>query len=106
MIKADLKTLTVHAAADMLAAGEISSVELCKAYIERIDQVDSQVKAFLKLDREDIFKHAAEADSRRTAGNELSPYDGIPVGIKRLYCQRKTNLFLCFKTIGRCHITL
>ena len=82
MIKADVKTLTVHAAADMLAAGEISSVELCKAYIERIEKIDPQVKAFLKFDKEDILKRAADADSRRTDGRELSPYDGIPIGIK------------------------
>ena len=82
MIKTDLKTLTVHAAADMLAAREISSVELCEAYLERIDQVDSQVKAFLKLDREDILQRAAEADARRIVGKALSPYDGIPIGIK------------------------
>ncbi len=82
MIKTDLKTLTVHAAADMLAAGEISSVELCKAYIERIEKVDPQVKAFLKFDKENILKYAEDADSRRADGKELSPYDGIPIGIK------------------------
>ncbi|MBU8902574.1 MAG: Asp-tRNA(Asn)/Glu-tRNA(Gln) amidotransferase subunit GatA [Victivallales bacterium] len=82
MIKADLKTLTVHAAADMLSANEISSLELCNAYIERIEKVDSQVKAFLKLDKNDILKRAADADARRADGKELSPYDGIPIGIK------------------------
>lgn len=82
MIKADLKTLTVHAAADMLNAGEISSVELCDAYIERIEKVDPQVKAFLKFDKEDILKRAAAADLRRAEAKELSPYDGIPIGIK------------------------
>jgi aspartyl-tRNA(Asn)/glutamyl-tRNA(Gln) amidotransferase subunit A len=81
MIK-DLKTLTVHAAADMLAAGEISAVDLCTAYLDRIEQVDPQVKAFLKFDREDILERAAEADARWAESKELSPYDGIPVGIK------------------------
>jgi aspartyl-tRNA(Asn)/glutamyl-tRNA(Gln) amidotransferase subunit A len=82
MSKTDLKTLTVHAAADMLASGEVSSVELCKDYIERIEKVDPQVKAFLKFDKKDILKRAAEADSRRAGGKELSPYDGVPIGIK------------------------
>ncbi|MDD5599038.1 MAG: amidase family protein, partial [Victivallaceae bacterium] len=77
-----IKTLTVHAAADMLAAGEISAVDLCTAYLGRIEQVDPQIKAFLKVDREDILKRAAQADARRAAGKQLSPYDGIPVGIK------------------------
>ena len=82
MINANLKTLTVHAAADMLAAKEISSVELCNAYIERIEKVDPQVKAFLKFDKENILKYAADADARRAEAKELSPYDGIPIGIK------------------------
>jgi aspartyl-tRNA(Asn)/glutamyl-tRNA(Gln) amidotransferase subunit A len=82
MIKADLKTLTVHAAAEMLASGEISSVELCQAYIKRIEEVDSKVKAFLKIDSDNILNYAAEADARRAEGKELSPYDGIPIGIK------------------------
>ena len=82
MIKDKLNTLTVHAAADMLAANEITSVELCEAYLGRIEQVDTKVKAFLKVDSEDIIKRAEEADKRRAEGKELSPYDGIPIGIK------------------------
>ncbi|MDD5699358.1 MAG: amidase, partial [Victivallaceae bacterium] len=82
MNPAEAKTLTVHAAADLLKAGEITAVGLCQVYLERIDQVDSQVKAFLKLDREELLKRAAEADERRRNGRALSHYDGIPIGIK------------------------
>ncbi len=82
MIDLNLKTLTVHTAADMLAAGDISAEELCRAYLGRIEQVDPQVKAFLKVDGSKILAAAAAADRRRAAGAELSPYDGIPVGIK------------------------
>ncbi|MCP3967084.1 MAG: Asp-tRNA(Asn)/Glu-tRNA(Gln) amidotransferase subunit GatA [Lentisphaerae bacterium] len=82
MMELNLKTLTVHAAADMLAAGEITSVKLCRAYLDRIEQVDSKVQAFLKVDNEKIMAAAEAADKRRAAGKELSHYDGIPVGIK------------------------
>ena len=82
MITDKLKSLTVHAAADMLAAGKIKSVDLCKAYISRIEEVDDKVKAFLKYDAKDILKRAAEADQRRAEGKELSKYDGVPIGIK------------------------
>ncbi|MDD5727150.1 MAG: Asp-tRNA(Asn)/Glu-tRNA(Gln) amidotransferase subunit GatA [Victivallales bacterium] len=82
MTAADLKSLTIHAAAEMLAAGAVTSVELCEAYGKRIAEVDPEVKAFLKYDAENILNLAAEADRRRAAGRELSRYDGIPIGIK------------------------
>ncbi|MFA7231030.1 MAG: Asp-tRNA(Asn)/Glu-tRNA(Gln) amidotransferase subunit GatA [Victivallaceae bacterium] len=78
----DIKTLTVHAAADALAAGKISATGLCQAYLDRFDAVDGKVKAFLKIDKADILSRAKAADERRAQGKALSPYDGIPVGIK------------------------
>ena len=78
----DVKLMTLHAAAEALAQGQITAVELCRAYLDRIAAVDGQVKAFLKCDGERILAQAAEADRRRAVGKPLSPYDGIPVGIK------------------------
>lgn len=78
----DIKKMTVAQAADALAAGTCTAVELCQSYLERIKNVDGQVKAFLKIDEADIMSRAGESDKRRTAGQPLSPYDGIPVGIK------------------------
>ena len=78
----DVKTLTIHQASELLKAGEISSVELCKLYLNRFNEVDNKVNAFLKLDEENILKAAAAADDRRKADSALSDYDGIPIGIK------------------------
>ncbi len=78
----DLKNITMHSAADSLASGEYSSVELCNAYIARVKDVDDKVGAFLKLDEVAIIAAANSADERRKNGKELSPYDGIPIGIK------------------------
>ena len=78
----DIKKMTVAQAADALAAGTCTAVELCQSYLDRIKNVDGQVKAFLKIDEADIMSRAGESDKRRAAGQPLSPYDGIPVGIK------------------------
>ncbi len=78
----NIKKMTVAQAADELAAGTCTAVELCQSYLDRIKSVDGQVKAFLKIDEADIMARAAESDKRRSAGKPLSPYDGIPVGIK------------------------
>ena len=38
--------------ADMLAAGQITSVELTQACLDRIDAIDDRVNAFITVDRE------------------------------------------------------
>ncbi len=72
----------VHSLAAMLAAGELSSVELVRGYLDEIDRRDGEIRAFLKLDRDRVLKDAAQSDARRAAGNTKSEFDGIPIGIK------------------------
>ena len=81
-MRVDIKKMTVAQAADALNTGTCTAVELCQSYLDRIKSVDGKVKAFLKIDEADIMARAGESDKRRAAGKPLSPYDGIPVGIK------------------------
>jgi aspartyl-tRNA(Asn)/glutamyl-tRNA(Gln) amidotransferase subunit A len=78
----DTKKLTVALAAEALADGTCTAVELCRSYLDRIKSVDGQVKAFLKIDEPGILAMAEASDARRTVGKPLSPYDGIPIGVK------------------------
>ncbi|MBQ8755099.1 MAG: Asp-tRNA(Asn)/Glu-tRNA(Gln) amidotransferase subunit GatA [Lentisphaeria bacterium] len=78
----DITAKTLHGLADGLAKKEFSASEVVKAYIAKVDKDDANIKAFLKLDREKALSAAAAADERRAQGKELSPYDGLPVGIK------------------------
>jgi aspartyl-tRNA(Asn)/glutamyl-tRNA(Gln) amidotransferase subunit A len=78
----DIKNLSVNGAAELLNSGKISAVELCNAFIARIDAIDNQIKAFLKLDRAEIISAAEAADQRRNTGEQLSEFDGIPIAIK------------------------
>lgn len=82
MNKEALKKLDLASASELLAKKEISATELCGAYLDRKNEVDGNVKAFLNIDRDDILKQAAESDKRRAEGKGLSPYDGIPIAIK------------------------
>lgn len=86
MSNMDLKTLTISKASELLSSGEISSVELCSAYIKRTEQIEPEIKAFVYFDKESVLKAAEESDTRRKKEKQLSSFDGIPVSVKDLIC--------------------
>ena len=69
-----------------LAAGEASSVEAVQACLQRIARLDSKVKAFLLVDAEGALAQAEASDARRRAGRPTGLLDGVPVGLKDLFC--------------------
>ncbi len=73
---------TVAEAAAALRDGSTTSAQLVETVLANAAARDGQVKAFLKLDGDKLRKAAAESDARRAAGQPLSEYDGIPIGIK------------------------
>ncbi len=78
----DLTKLSVAQCAELLNGKQISSAELCKAFIDQVKRVDPTIQAFLALDEARVLAAAEESDKRRAQGAPLSPFDGIPVGIK------------------------
>ena len=78
----ELKGISLDHLAAMLGSRQISSRELCSEYIANVERKDGEIGAFISLDKEKVLALADEADARRNAGNALSDYDGIPVGIK------------------------
>ena len=83
---AELTKSTIGELHGRLRRREISAVELLKAHQDRIDAVDGEVKAFLRLTPELARKQAEDADRRLAAGNGLHPLTGIPVAIKAVVC--------------------
>ncbi len=74
--------LTMREASALLADGEITSVELCKAFLARIAETEENVRALLSLNEEEILRQAEESDLRRKEGRAFGPLDGIPVTLK------------------------
>ena len=79
---------TAAALADRLAAGDVTSVELTEAHLERIDAVDGAVHAFLHVDRDGALAEAADSDARRARGEARGPLDGVPVAVKDVLATR------------------
>ncbi len=76
-----LHELTIHEAHGLLARGEISSVELTRAVLERVQAVDERVKAYLHVCGDGAIAQATMADRQRADGKD-HPLLGIPLGIK------------------------
>jgi aspartyl-tRNA(Asn)/glutamyl-tRNA(Gln) amidotransferase subunit A len=80
-----LHELTIAAAQAKLRAREISSVELTRAVLARIEAVEPRVDAFISVVADLALEMAAAADARLAKG-EGAPLTGIPLGIKDLIC--------------------
>ncbi|MFP4435980.1 MAG: Asp-tRNA(Asn)/Glu-tRNA(Gln) amidotransferase subunit GatA [Chloroflexaceae bacterium] len=82
----DLHTLTITEARAALDAGDISSVALTEACLERINSLEQQLQAFLTVTAELALEQARAADARRGSAGAAgsAPLLGIPVAIKDL----------------------
>jgi aspartyl-tRNA(Asn)/glutamyl-tRNA(Gln) amidotransferase subunit A len=77
-----LVDLTAHEAADLLRRRDINSVELTEAVLERIEQREPTIHAYLTLTADDARGQALEADRRFALGEDLPPLAGIPIALK------------------------
>jgi aspartyl-tRNA(Asn)/glutamyl-tRNA(Gln) amidotransferase subunit A len=84
----ELYKLTIHEAGELLRGHKISSVELTRAHLDRIRDVDDKVKAFTLVTEDLAIQQAKEADQRIKGGVALSPLTGIPLAIKDLICTK------------------
>jgi len=83
----NLYDLTAHEAHDLLRSRQVSSVELTRAVLERIHQVEPKVRAFVTVTEELALERAQEADRRIQTGN-AAPLTGIPMLIKDNICTK------------------
>jgi aspartyl-tRNA(Asn)/glutamyl-tRNA(Gln) amidotransferase subunit A len=77
----ELTQLTITEALAKLDAGEITSVELTQAHLDRINQLDPQVRAYITVTPVQALDQAKAADEQRAAGAQ-KPLLGIPLAIK------------------------
>ncbi len=80
-----LVTLTASELAGMLEAGEVSAREVTQAHLDRIADVDGEVKAFLALDNERALQAASRVDDQRSDGEDLGPLAGVPIAVKDIF---------------------
>jgi aspartyl-tRNA(Asn)/glutamyl-tRNA(Gln) amidotransferase subunit A len=80
-----LHNLNIGELADRLAKRQISSVELTRHFLGRIERLNPALNAFITLTPERAMQDAESAD-RRLAGGERGPLLGIPLIHKDIFC--------------------
>jgi aspartyl-tRNA(Asn)/glutamyl-tRNA(Gln) amidotransferase subunit A len=79
--------LTIHEAHRLLKEKKLSSVELTRACLKRVKEVEPKVKAFVTITEELALEQAEKADKRIARGN-IKPLTGVPVVIKDVLCTK------------------
>ena len=83
----DLTHLTLAEARDGLARRDFTAVELTDAYLAAIDAANGELNAYITVTHDKARAMAAESDKRLQAG-EGRPLEGVPLGIKDLFCTK------------------
>ena len=78
----DIFSLSANELVVQLREGEISSVEVCSQYIERIGKFEKDVKAWSHFNKKLLLEKAVEADEHRISGKPLGLLHGLPIAVK------------------------
>ncbi len=73
-----------HVVAERLRRREVSSEELVRAFLARIERFDGKLHAYLSVLPESALAEARRADAEIARGDVRGPLHGIPIGIKDL----------------------
>jgi aspartyl-tRNA(Asn)/glutamyl-tRNA(Gln) amidotransferase subunit A len=93
----DLTSLTLAQARDALRKREFSAAELAEAYIAAAERA-RVLKAFV-LETPDRARTMARASDVRLAKGEGGPLEGLPLGIKDLYCTDGVRTTACSRIL-------
>jgi aspartyl-tRNA(Asn)/glutamyl-tRNA(Gln) amidotransferase subunit A len=89
----DLTSLTLAQARDALRAKKFSATELTDAHLAAIEQARA-LNAFV-LETPDHARAMAKSSDARLAKGEGGPLEGLPLGIKDLFCTKGVRTTAC-----------
>jgi Asp-tRNA(Asn)/Glu-tRNA(Gln) amidotransferase A subunit family amidase len=75
-------SLPASKAAQLIREGALSSVDLVRDCLARINETDSQIGAWAHVDAERAMGQAAKLDDIRKRGYPLGKLHGVPIGLK------------------------
>lgn len=81
----DIAFLPAHRLAALLKEKRITSFQLTKIYLDRIERLDPTLLCAVTIMREQALAEASRADTEIAAGRYRGPLHGIPYGVKDLF---------------------
>ena len=81
-----LLDLTASEIRTSIAGGEVSAVDVCKAFLDRAQATNAALNAFLLIDEDRALAAAARVDAARAANSPLGPLAGVPIALKDNLC--------------------
>lgn len=84
----ELYEYTVHELMDKLEKKEITITELTKAYVDRINEREKDVEAFVTTLTDEAISKSQEIEEMVKNGEINSRFAGIPIGIKDNMCTK------------------
>ena len=87
-VDADLIRQSASVLAAAISEGDVSSLEVTKAHLARIAEVDERVHAFLQVTSEAALAAAELVDEKRRSGAKLGALAGVPIAVKDVLTMR------------------
>ena len=84
----EITDLTVHELQEKLKNKELTITDITKAYVNRIEEKEKDVQAFVTLLKEEALKKAEEIQDKVEKGETKGEFAGIPIGIKDNMCTK------------------
>jgi aspartyl-tRNA(Asn)/glutamyl-tRNA(Gln) amidotransferase subunit A len=84
-----------------LANGHVSSVEVTRGFLDRVQRCDGEIHAFLACDADHALSQADAIDQKRRRGERLGRLAGLPVAVKDVLCTRGQRTTCASKMLAR-----
>ena len=84
----NITELTVHELKEKMKNKELKITEITKAYVDRINEKEPEVQAFVTTLTDEAMKQAEEIQSKKELGELNEDFAGIPIGIKDNICTK------------------
>nr|MBP9088756.1 hypothetical protein [Kofleriaceae bacterium] len=88
-LSAEVLACSTVTLATKIADGEVSSEEVTRAYLDRIDRLNDDLHAFVTVGHWRALLAARQHDKQRRRHGRLPPFWGVPTGIKDLNFTRE-----------------
>jgi len=87
----NITELTVHELQEKIANKEISITDIIKAYVDRINEKENDVQAFLEIQEKEALEKAKKIQEKIENGEIKGNLAGVPIGIKDNMCVKGTK---------------